>query len=189
MYSVDQSEQLIIFIGALGTGFLLGIVYDIFRALRLSFTKNKVSVVISDILYFTVFALATYIYVLAANKGELRSYIIIGELIGGAFYYFSFGLAVIRLTDKFVSFLQKLKNLLYRVVTAPFRLVSKLFKRLFGKLWVFFKKSEKKSEKIRKKLLPKIRLYVYNLLSVSIVGKSHIRKGGGNFDEKENQQK
>lgn len=189
MYSVDQSEQLIIFIGSLGVGFLLGIVYDVFRAIRLSFTKSKVAVVVSDVLYFTLFALATFIYALAANKGEVRSYIIIGELSGAAFYYFSFGLAVIKLTDRFVTAFNRFKAFLFKVISAPFRLIRKVFGKLYRKIWAFLKKSEKKSEKIQKNLLPKARLYVYNLLGIFGVGKTHFRKGGGDFGKEKNEQK
>ncbi len=189
MYSVDQSEQLIIFLASLGVGFLLGVVYDVFRALRLCFTKSKPTVVIFDILYFFLFALATFIFVLAANKGEVRSYIIIGELLGAAFYYFSFGLAVIKITDRFVAFSKRFFTTLFKVLSAPFRFAYKLIGKLFRKTEVIFKKSEKKSQKIRKKLLPKLHLYVYNLLSILGVGKAHIRKGGSNFGNEKKEKK
>ena len=48
MYNVDQSEQTLIFIASLGVGFLLGILYDALRAVRLSFTKGKIAVIIFD---------------------------------------------------------------------------------------------------------------------------------------------
>jgi hypothetical protein len=57
MYNVYPSEQSLIFIASLGVGFLLGVLYDFFRALRLSFTKGKIAVVIFDLLYFFVVAL------------------------------------------------------------------------------------------------------------------------------------
>ena len=88
MYNVEQSEQVLIFIASLGVGFLLGVLYDFLRALRLSFTRVKWSVIIFDLLYFFMVAFLSYIFILASNKGEVRSYIIIGELLGAVFYYF-----------------------------------------------------------------------------------------------------
>ena len=46
MYNVYQSEQMLIFLASLGVGFLLGVLYDLFRALRLSFTKGKIAGII-----------------------------------------------------------------------------------------------------------------------------------------------
>ena len=61
MYSVEQSEQTLIFVASLGVGFLLGILYDIFRALRLSFTKGKAAIVIFDLLYFFAVAFLSFL--------------------------------------------------------------------------------------------------------------------------------
>lgn len=163
MYSFEQSDQLKFFLLSLGAGFALGVFYDILRALRLSVTNSKAATVIFDVLYFTVFGFATFLFILAINKGQIRFYIIFGETIGAAFYYFSFGIAAIKLTDIFVKGFRRFFAFVFKILFAPFRLVFKLFKKCFLKISSFFKKTRKNSEKNRKKLLPKLRLYVYNL--------------------------
>lgn len=178
MYNVDQSEQTIIFFASLGVGFLLGVLYDFLRALRLSFTKGKIPIVIFDLIYFFAVAFLSYLFILAANKGEVRSYIIIGELLGAVFYYFSLGIAVIKLTNHFVLLLKRFYKFIFNIISFPFRLVKRPLESLFGKLRKFFKKSEKKSQKIRKKVLPKARLYVYNLFGIFCAGSRKTRKGG-----------
>lgn len=178
MYNVDQSEQTLIFIASLGVGFLLGVLYDVLRALRLSFTKGKIAVIIFDLLYFFLVAFCSYIFILAANKGEVRSYIIIGELLGAIFYYFSLGFALMKLTDKFVLVLKKIYSIIFKIISFPFRLIKTWFLKLFGGFKVFFKKSEKKSKKIQKKVLPKARVYVYNLFGILCAGSQKSRKGG-----------
>lgn len=181
MYSVPQNQQLIIFLCSLGVGFLLGVLYDILRTLRLTLTKSKIALIIFDIIYFILFGFFTFLFILAMNKGEVRSYIIIGEIIGGIFYYFSFGIAAIRITDVTVRFIRKTFSFIFKLITAPFRLIFKLFSRLFGKISVLFKKTGKKFEKIRKKLLPKARLYVYNLFGILSVRRNQPKKGGNGF--------
>ncbi len=178
MYNVDSSEQMLIFLASLGVGFLLGVLYDFLRAFRLCLTKVKWVVVVFDLLYFFMVAFFSYIFIIAANKGEVRSYIIIGEFLGAVFYYFSFGIAVIKLTDQFVSFIKKFFFFVFKVVSYPFHLLKRFFQTLFGKFRGFFKKSEKKSQKIQKKVLPKVRVYVYNLLGILCVGSQKSRKGG-----------
>ena len=181
MYSVPQSEQLTIFISSLGFGFLLGIFYDILRALRLSITKSGFAVIFFDIFYFIFFGFSTFLFTLALNKGEVRFYIIAGELIGALFYYFSLGVAVIKITDHFITLLRKFYSFVFKIISAPFRLVKKGFLLIFTKTSNFFKKTEKKSHKIRKKLLPKARLYVYNLLGILFSDKLSFKKGGSSF--------
>lgn len=181
MYSVPQNEQLAIFGSSLGLGFLLGILYDIMRAIRLSLTKSKIVLIICDILYFILFALISFLFILALNKGEIRFYIIAGEVIGAFFYYVSFGLTVIKITDKAVALLRKLYALIFKCICTPFKLLIGLLSGFLKKLHNFFKKTEKKSSKIRKNLLPKLRLYVYNLFGVLSAGRLNKKKGGRDF--------
>ena len=181
MYNVHQSEQTIIFLSSLGVGFLLGILYDLFRAIRLSITKSRTATIIFDVLYFFTFGFLSYIFILALNKGEIRSYIIIGEIIGAVFYYFSFGIVAVKLTDKFVAMIRRIKSFIFTVISLPFKLLHKLLHSSFLKIKKIFKKTEKKSSKMRKKLLPKLRVYVYNLLCILGVGKASSKKGGSNF--------
>ncbi len=181
MYSVPQSEQLTCFLSSLGMGFLLGVLYDVLRAIRLSFTKSKIALVVFDVLYFILFGVLTFLFILALNKGEVRSYIIAGELMGAFFYYISFGIAVIKFTDKAVLFLQKVRTVIFKVITAPFRLLKRLFLFILKPIIKILQKTEKKSAKISKKLLPKLRLYVYNLFGILFAHKSSLKKGGSSF--------
>ncbi len=189
MYSVPQTEQLSIFVAALGLGFLLGVIYDLFRAIRLSVSTSKYAVIIFDVLYFLTFGLISFLFILALNKGEIRFYIIAGEIIGGAFYYFSFGIAAMKITDHLVKLLRKLYTLVFKVASAPFRLVKRVLLHILEKLKILFIKTKKKSKKIRKKHLPKARMYVYNLFGIFLANGNSSLKGGGNFgkDKKEKQ--
>lgn len=189
MYSVPQNEQFTIFAASLGLGFLLGILYDVLRALRLSITKSRVALVIFDVLYFVLFGIITFLFILALNKGEIRFYIIVGEMIGAVFYYISFGIAVIKITDKAVALLHKLYAFIFRIISAPFRLIKWLFSRIIKKWKNFSAKREKNSQKKRKKLLPKLRLYVYNLFGMLFPKKVGLRKGGSGFGKNKEEEK
>lgn len=174
MYSVPQAEQFKIFAAALGAGFLLGAVYDIFRILRLSLSRSKLCTTVFDILYFIIFAFATYSFALAANKGELRWYIIFGELAGAAVWYLSFAPLSHKFTDKFIKALKRL----YSYISAPFRALKRAVISLLPKIDKKRKKTMKNSKKIRKKLLPKLQIYVYNLICI-LTGKSNSSEKGG----------
>ena len=183
MYSVPQAQQLSIFVAALGLGFLLGVLYDVIRAIRLSLPRSKIATVLFDLLYCFLIGLATFLFILALNKGEIRFYIIAGEIIGAVFYYVSFGIAVIKITNKAVALLKRLYSYIFKILCAPFKLLKRLFTRIKNKINTLFKKSEKNSVKLRKKHLPKLRIYVYNLFGIFFTH-SH-RKEVGNFGNKE----
>ncbi len=185
MYSVPQNEQLAIFVLSLGLGFLLGVLYDVIRALRLSVTRSKIILIICDIIYFIVFGLISFLFILALNKGEIRFYIIIGEVIGAVFYYVSLGIAVIKITDKVIVLLHKLYCLIFKIISAPFKALGRMFASFFTKTRKLFRKTEKKSSKIQKNLLPKARLYVYNLSGMLFANRFNFRKGGRDFGKTE----
>ncbi len=67
---------------AAGMGAALCLLYDLFRILRLVFSSGKAVAFAEDVLWFSVAAIATYMLCLARCNGEVRSYIIIGEIIG-----------------------------------------------------------------------------------------------------------
>ena len=52
MYMLTIADQTRLFLLALGLGFLLGIVYDLFRVVRMAFTMRRVGVFIQDVLFF-----------------------------------------------------------------------------------------------------------------------------------------
>lgn len=182
MYSYEQSEQLNLFLLSLGAGFVLGVVYDILRAVRLTISKGKVIIFIFDILYFLIFSLATFLFFLAVNKGEFRSYMIFGEILGFVFYYVSFGIAAKSFTDAFVKAIHACFSSLYKIILMPFKAIFRVISEIKCKFSQFFKKLRKKYEKIQKKHLPKLRLYVYNLLG--IFGKQqNVKEKDGYSDE------
>lgn len=189
MYTVAQNEQTLIFFTSLGVGFLLGILYDIMRAFRLSFGKGKSVTVITDLIYFSLVAFCSYVYMLAANKGEVRSYIIIGELIGAIFYYFSLGVVAVKITERLAALLKKIRTLVFKAICVPLGLLKKVFSGIFRKMRSLLKKKRKNSQKIRKKHLPKLRLYVYNLVSILYAGKTSNRKEGAGLGKKEKEEK
>ncbi len=178
MYGISQSPQLFIFFGALGLGFLIGILYDLLRGIRLSISRGKALLIAFDILFLTLSGLSTFIYCLAFCQGAIRFYVIFGEITGYIFYYFSFGIAAIKLTDFLVRTLRTIYHYIFKVISAPFKLIYKLLVIIKSKMQLHFKKSTKNSEKIKKKHLPKLRLYVYNLFGVLFTNRKSSKKGG-----------
>lgn len=106
---VTLSSQLL----GLGISVLVGLalaaVYDIFRVTRILFRTGKYIMYLQDILYGALAAFVTFLLALSVNSGEVRFYIIGGELVGMTVYFLSIG----RLTVRIARFIYKICARIY----------------------------------------------------------------------------
>lgn len=175
MYMLTIADQTRLFLLAIGLGFLLGVVYDLFRVIRMAFTMRRAGVFIQDVLFFLVCAAVTFVFLLAVNQGEIRGFIIAGEVLGFLIYYFSFGLLAVRVS----SFLVHTTQRIFYLICVPFRALMRLLRRLFGKIGISVKKTSKKIAKKSKFNLKHHKALLYNLLKKAGVRKQQKRKEDG----------
>ncbi len=153
----DQTE---IFLYALGFGFLLGILYDVFRTLRMIISGSKGFVFFMDVLYFTVCTFLIFCFILVVDSGRIRAYVALGIILGWVVYYFSFGAIAMRVSSAVTRFFRNAFSALFK----PFEHLIKEFLKKTRKIAVFCKKNIRKSDKKAKFNLQKYRGIVYNLL-------------------------
>ncbi len=125
-----MAAQTRLFLMSFGFGFLLGVVYDLFRIVRLTLTRGKAAVFVMDVLYFLLAGIAVFIFMLAYNSGEIRFYLLLGILLGFLIYYFTFGAFVLKWSNRIIRALRRLTRLVGRIVWAPVRGMARLFRRL-----------------------------------------------------------
>ena len=102
------------FVISVVAGVLLGAYYDIFRIFRTVFRPEKRAVFFQDIFYMLSAAFVTFLLALGVNYGEIRFYILAGEIIGWCLYFLTVGMITIRLF-KCVSYI------LHRFLISPIR--------------------------------------------------------------------
>ena len=158
-YIQGLSSQTEIFLFSLGFGFLLGILYDIFRTLRLIISDSSFFTVFADVTYFLVCTFLIFCFDLVVDSGKIRLYVLFGDLLGWLIYYFSFGEISIKLSNKIVSSVK----CFFCAVSAPVLKFGKRFKHKFGKSASFSKKIIRKFNKKLKFDLQKYTGMVYNL--------------------------
>lgn len=90
MYGISNSYQYICMLKGIGVGFFLGILFLIFKIIRLKF-NSYLSVFIQDIIFFVMSSLITFIFMLDMNFGAVRFYILLSEAVGFLLNYFTFG--------------------------------------------------------------------------------------------------
>lgn len=78
-------SSVLIFVYFFLLGIILGILYDLFKILRILITKNTFIFFI-DILYFVIGSLLTFVLSIYVNLGIIRGFIFQGELFGFIVY-------------------------------------------------------------------------------------------------------
>jgi len=174
VYIQGIAEQTRIFLYSLGFGFLLGILYDVFRTLRLIISRSKSFVFFADLLYFILCAFLTFCFIMVVDSGRVRLYVALGEILGWFIYYFSFGTIAIRFTNTVTAFFR-------RVFSGVFKFIKRVFSKIgrkTGKIASSGKKFIRKNNKKLKFNLQKHKGLVYNLYSY-ILNYKNKRKGNG----------
>jgi spore cortex biosynthesis protein YabQ len=143
-------------------GFILGAVYDVFRVLRILFKSEKRHVFFQDLFFMAFAAVVTFLLALAVNWGEMRFYILAGEIIGICVYFLTVGEVTIRIAKLVYKVLYAVMKFIKKWLILP---VARLFLR-FGRFLStkFFKfiKYLKKISSNRKKALKPHNKVVYN---------------------------
>lgn len=79
-------SQAFIFLCFLSLGVLLGIVYDMFKILRVHFNSGNIFILILDVFYFVVYTLSLFLLNLIINMGQTRYFFILSSFFGTISY-------------------------------------------------------------------------------------------------------
>lgn len=145
-FGVSVSGQIMTFLYAMALGGILGAIYDIFRILRVAFGGKTVAVFAEDLAFSLIALIMTFVFVIAFNNGELRFFVLLGELAGFTAYYLTVGRLVIGFSKAIINFLKRAFQLLIR----PF---VKFCSAIKGKIKQKKEKRRKKEKKPSKKHL------------------------------------
>ena len=84
---MSLSEQARCFLASLLLGFILSLLYDLLRAVRLRRATKRRFTSALDLLYCAAFALLTFLFALRIGGGELRLYMLFSVLLGAVSYF------------------------------------------------------------------------------------------------------
>jgi spore cortex biosynthesis protein YabQ len=103
--------QFNVFVYSLILGVILGMLYDVFRIVRIIFKPKEFGVFIQDMVYFILSAFLTFIFMIGFNDGEIRFYVLIGEGIGFCVYHLTVGRFFVLCMRYLVEFIIKILNI------------------------------------------------------------------------------
>lgn len=119
---ITLSSQIAVFFGTLALGAVLSLFYDVFRVFDVLLVYNFKRVFLADVSYLILCAIATFTYMLIKSMGEIRGYILIGELIGWIACRASIG----RLSYKFALTITKFVQKMLVKLKQKIRLIHKI---------------------------------------------------------------
>ncbi len=163
LYGLSLATQTKNFLFSLGLGFIMGIFYDVFRIIRISISQKKIVVIIFDVLYCIFLGFSDFIFFITVNEGQIRFYLLCGELMGFAVYYFSLGAIIFSLSEKIIEFIRNSLKRFFCVLIFPFKWIFTRLRSVCNKI---LKKGRKRSKKLKNKskfLLKVDRYLLYNL--------------------------
>ena len=130
VYIETINLQAVLFMKVCGFGFLLGMLYEVFRVLRILLTKAKY-VVFWDLLYMTVCAILTFLFLLTYGNGVMRTFCFFALIGGWTVYYLTLGKVTEGIIDLSLIRIKRLFKFLKMFVLCPIMKFFELLKRPF----------------------------------------------------------
>lgn len=146
------SDQTAYFLWSLALGVLLGVLYDMVRALRMTLRAGRLHVAVSDVIFFAVCGVITSLFALPFNKGNVRGFILFGEAVGFLGYRLTLGSVMGKVyaitACKLRGFVQKIRKILEKI----FKYLLKAIVGLVYNVGVVMDKSRKKAAEKKQKI-------------------------------------
>ncbi|MGN0570692.1 MAG: spore cortex biosynthesis protein YabQ [Candidatus Fimenecus sp.] len=161
-YLFSSEAQIRIFLYAIGFGFFLGAVYDLFRMFRLLFQKTDRAYRVSDLLFALTAGLLVFLFVLTTLNGQIRGYVLCGILFGFLLYAYTFGTFFAGRMEHAASAIRRFLSAIYRKISAPFLRFVKKYRAKFAKNVQKAQKKSKFSVKKSKFHLKSVKEMLYN---------------------------
>lgn len=151
MTDVTVAKETMLFFQSLILGAGLSLLYDVLRIIpQRNPAIRPVAVSLEDIVYFLVCGMVTFGFILKDNSGQVRGYIVVGEVIGWIICHMTVGEAAVRIFVWVFDLVKRIVCFWISILISPFvwigrrfcRLIRKIEKRLLHK----FKKSYAKGK-------------------------------------------
>ena len=151
MSSLSVADQTSYFLCSIVLGLILGALYDLLRAVRMLVRARGMSVIVTDVVFFTVCGVITSLFALPFNKGDVRAFIIFGEAVGFLSYRLTLGNVMGKIYSHLARILRTILQKIYKISEKFFDLLLKVISILVYNIREVVDKSLNKSASVIKK--------------------------------------
>ncbi len=162
--SLTIAREVTIFGYSLLLGAILGVSYDFLRVLRKAVPHSVIMLAVEDIAYFLTASVYSFWFLAGITDGRIRTFALLGELLGAVVYYFTVGELVMRVSSVIIDAVKWVLRWVYSLTIAPImRILLHLWILLTKNLLRLRKKLKKSSQNVNFRLRRRwILLYNYN---------------------------
>ena len=132
----SPSEQTIFFLYSVIMGAGIGILFDCFRVARIILEHTAFFVILEDIIFLFLWAVALIVFSMELCRGEVRFYYFIGNILGFAVYYFTVGKLVVSIMKAVVFVISKILKFLYKLFIRPILILLILIRQILHNVFV-----------------------------------------------------
>ena len=140
MWEISSSSQIISFLYSLLIGILLSVFFDFYRVARKLKKFSKTGVFFQDIAFWIVATFVTFLLLMARCNGEVRGYILIGELLG----FFVYRLTLSPFVLKFLLQIFKMFIKIYGIYKGFIEQTADFLDKVLGEIYSIILKKAKK---------------------------------------------
>lgn len=135
-------EEGALFLLSAAMGVPLGVIFDIFRAIRALRRERAWLTAIEDMLFFVIYAAMSVCFTVIFGRGQFRLYFMAGNLIGFALWHMTLGAAAINIVKSAAQGIYSLlKSIAIFLFVKPYSLIRQKFRGIFVKVHIYFKKT------------------------------------------------
>ena len=134
------TNQACLFFAFIVNGITIGILFDLFRVLRISFKTKDIITYLEDILFWILTGAIILYSIFVFNKGVIRLYIFIGIALGVTLYITIFSNSVVKTSVLIISYIKRFILKLISILSIPISFVSRMIKNIIIKFLNIIKK-------------------------------------------------
>ena len=113
------TQQAMAFVWALLIGCAFGLLFDIFRIVRIAIPVPDVVIAAQDILYFSICAIITFLYLLSHADGRVRFFLIAGIILGAVIYFCTISILVMGVSRLIIAVVRGVLSFALRYLLLP----------------------------------------------------------------------
>lgn len=138
--NISVANEARIFGASFLCGILGGVIFDIFRALRIKVKSGTALVALEDILFWLALSGVVFAFMYRVNNGQPRWYIFVGIILGAIIYRLTVSRYIVAAFKKIFDLLCAFFKILQKIFIFPFKILKRPFKILVIPLSKFAKK-------------------------------------------------
>ena len=127
----DSLNQLYLILVFTLSGFLIGILFDIFRILRRSFKTSDFVTYIEDFLFWFLTGLYLLYIIFKFSFGNIRIFMFICLIIGFLTYILTISKYFISFNVKIINFFKNIVSKIIDIMIWPFKMIFKFLRKIF----------------------------------------------------------